>query len=120
MVILLVGKVVEAFLVILLRESATLSCWDLRSLVPVWMIIWLGDRSSATVKGSRALWVLGHQIYSTLCLGKSVCSSRNLPLESMSRIISALLPLCVCAVSVECGESTGAGVGAWLWLELVE
>ena len=39
MMILLVGKVVEAFSIILLSESATLSCWDLRSLVPVWMII---------------------------------------------------------------------------------
>ena len=113
MMILLVGKVVEAFSIILLSESATFSCWDLRSLVPVWMIMWLGDPSSATVKSSRALWVLGHKIISTLCLWKRVCSSRNFPLESMSRMISALLPLCACAVSVECGvESTGAGVGA--------
>lgn len=44
----------------LLSESATLSCWDLRSLVPVWIILWLGKPTST------ALLVLGHQVFSTL------------------------------------------------------
>lgn len=91
----------------LLRESASLSCWDLKSLVPVWMMMRLGEPSSGTVNSSRALLVLGHQVFSVLCLGNKVFSSRNFPLESMRRIMSALLPVCVCSDS-----AVGSGCGA--------
>ncbi len=36
------GKVCLAFSTTALRESDTRSCWLLRSLVPVWMMMWLG------------------------------------------------------------------------------
>ncbi len=101
MIILLLGKVVEACSVTLLRESDTLSCRDRKSLVPVWMMVWLGEPSLVTVNSSRAVLALGHQIFSALCLGNGVCSSRNFPQESIRRIMSALLSVGVCWVSVE-------------------
>lgn len=71
------------------------------------MMMWLGEPSSGTVSSSRALLVLGHQIFSVLCLGNKVFSFRNFPLESMRRIMSALLPVCVCSFS-----AVGSGCGA--------
>ncbi len=65
------GKVCLAFSTTALRESDTLSCWLLRSLVPVWMMMWLGWPSWDSVRSSRALLVLGHQCLTALCRGKS-------------------------------------------------
>lgn len=93
MTTLLLGKVVEAFSITPLSDSDTLSCWLLRSLEPVWMMMWLGDPSCSSDSRSMACWVFGHQILATVWVGKSLFSSMNLPLESMRMTMSGF-PLC--------------------------
>ncbi len=60
-VIFELGKVSLAFSTTALRESDTRSCWLRRSLVPVWIIMWLGRPSWDSVRSSKALSVVGHR-----------------------------------------------------------
>ncbi len=69
-VIFELGKVSLAFSTTALRESDNRSCWLRRSLVPVWIIMWLGRPSWDSVRSSRALSVVGHQNLTALCRGK--------------------------------------------------
>lgn len=130
---LLLGKVVEALSMTLLRDSDTLSCWRRRSLVPVWMMMCLGDSSCSSDNSSIALWVFGHQIFDTLLLGKSFFSSRNFPLESIRMTMSGFSLCCaglvlvcavggdvvlVCGLEVEMGVGVACGTGgSWLFTE---
>ncbi len=100
------GKVCLAFSTTALRESDTRSCWLLRSLVPVWMMMWLGWPSWDSVRSSRALLVLGHQCLTALCRGKSCFMSMYFPFESMSRAILVLL----CWLVLGCCQMGAAGV----------
>ncbi len=94
-VIFELGKVSLAFSTTALRESDTRSCWLRRSLVPVWIMMWLGRPSWDSVRSSRALSVVGHQSLTALCRGKSFFISMNLPFESMSRATSgSSVPVC--------------------------
>lgn len=94
MTTLLLGKVVEAFSITLLSDSDTVSCWLLRSLVPIWMTWWLGDLSCSSDSRSMACWMFGHQILAAVCLGKSFFSFMILTLESMRITMSGFSLLC--------------------------
>ncbi|RXM34596.1 Keratinocyte-associated protein 3 [Acipenser ruthenus] len=69
---------------------AMLSCWACRSLVPVCVIMWLGEPRLDTDSSCRAFPVVGRNIFDTFRLGKRRCSLMSFPLESISRATSAL------------------------------
>ena len=86
------GKVEEAFSITPVSAVATLSCFVLRSFVPVYITMWLGEPSWSSDRLSRACWVYGHQSLDTLCLGKSVFSFSHPPF-SLSHLLPFFLPL---------------------------
>lgn len=54
-----------------LSESGpTFSCSALRSFVPMWLEMWLGDPSCLLLMNSNAFWVVGHKSVAPLCYGK--------------------------------------------------
>ena len=64
---LLLGKVLEAFSIIRLSDSDALSCCVLSSLVPVWMMMWLGEPRRSSDSSSMAHFghfVVGEQFLS--------------------------------------------------------
>jgi len=104
-----VGKFLAAFSMTCLSDVATLSCCVCRLLEPVWMMIWLGEPSWASVSSSRALSVVGHHNFSTRRCGNNFPSSMNFPLESISMTMSGLGGAAEESGCVGGGEVGGAG-----------
>lgn len=105
------GKVEEAFSITPLTDFVTFSPCPLRSFVPVWMMMWLGDPRRSSVSSSIAWLVFQHLSLATLFFGKSFFSSTYLPFESMRSTISGF-----CAVCLPGGLVVGFVGGGVTWV----
>jgi len=76
-----------AFSITPFTDFTTSSPCLLKSFVPVWIMMWLGDPRWSSVSSSMAWLVFRHLSFKTLWFGKSFFSSTYLPFESMRSTI---------------------------------